>query len=648
MHRFHRDLCASLIALALASTVSSQPNLPPGQDLQPEKGVEFVLKMFERKPIVAIADLPGCEELHRFLRTLVQTPDLSTKIGTIVVDFGNPVLQPVIDRYVMDGELVPESVLRHVWDDTTESPSLTWDSPVYAQFFDIVRAVNLAVPKEKRIRVVLGDGPIVWRKVQTSEQWLTLTKEAREQALAEKINEVLNKQQHALVIAARSHLLRNTGVTMNTRTVVERSHPDQVFVIVPQSRFGERDLYKQIEMREENMPTQSIALLQNTWLGSVLISDDPDSGRLQDVADAVLYLGESNRLTKIQPDAQIFRDDEFWTELNRRWTIVHGEPFNLQKAGFDSRGQFDTNAPRTPAILPPPPSGLTPLNAADFVLKQLDQYPMVGIGDQHMCLEFYDFIQRLVRDPRLPGKIQDIVVEAGNPRYQALIDRYVLEGKIVALADRRRIWQEATMGWYEANSPVYEQFFDTMRRVNLALPKDKRIRVILGDAPMDIHQFRANPDQYLRPFIANHETLQDPREISLATAVNRVLEARHRGIIICGNGHLKLMGRRGNARHIFEPAHPGKFYLIDQNGPEYAGWPSPSIVVAKNDPEPNHATLWVGPWDARTLERPSPLVYRDPDYWFVINLMEELTHHELPLDLAAPAYEYRGRYFETH
>ena len=203
------------------------------------------------------------------------------------------------------------------------------------------------------------------------------------------------------------------------------------------------------------------------------------------------------------------------------------------------------------------------------------------------------------------------------------------------------------MGWYEANSPVYEQFFDTVRSVNLALPKDKRIRVIMGDAPMDIQRFRANPEQFLQPFMTYHETVQDPREISFAVAVNHVLDAGHRGIIICGNGHLKLMGRPGNARHIFEPSHPGQFYLIDQNGPGYPGWPSPSIVVAKNDTEPGHATLWLGPWDSLTLVRPSPLIYRDSDYWSIINLMEAVLHRRFPLDLAEPAFEYRSRYFET-
>lgn len=641
-----RNWCASATALLLTATVSAQSHLPPGHDLNASDGVEFVLKSFDQYPIVAIADLPGCEEFHQFLRTLVQSPDFRSKVHMVVVDFGNPIFQSLVDRYVVGGELMPASVLRHVWDDTTESPSLTWDSPVYAEFFDAIRAANLAVPKEKRIHVVLGDAPILWRKVNTNEQWLAFRGQAREQALAEIVNEILNRHERALVVAAQSHLLRSSSESLNARALMEKPYPGQAFVVIPQSRFGGRNVYKQIEARETKIPVGSIAPLQDTWLGSVPVSDEANTSPLQEAADAVLYLGESGQLTRIQPFAYIFRDDEYWAELNSRWRLVHGEAFDLTKAGFDSRGRLDPSAPRTPDVLPPPPTGLTPVDAVDFILKKLDQYSMVGIGDHHMCLEFYEFMTRLVADPRLPGKIQDIVVEAGNPQYQALIDRYVLDGQSVPLAERKHIWQITAMGWYESNSPVYERFFDTIRSVNLALPQNKRIRVILGDAPIDIQQLRANPEGYLLPFTKYKETLQDPRELSLAAAVKQVLAAGHHGIIISGNGHLKLTGRLGNARHIFEPTYPGKFYLIDQNGPEYPGWPAPTVVVTPNDPEPNHATLWLGPWDSRTRVRPSPLIYRDPDFWATINLVEEASRRKFPVDLADPIFEYTDRYFQ--
>jgi hypothetical protein len=637
---------AVLLFITFGGNAWAQDRPPAGADLQPTNGVTFVLDTFDRYPIVAITDMPGCEELHQFLRTLVQAPAFRSKVHTVVVDFGNPLLQPVIDRYVLDGKLVPASVLRRVWDDTTESPNLTWDSPVYAQFFDAVRTINLLTPKEQRIRVVLGDAPIVWRNVQTRQQWLAFAGPGREEALAGKLTEVLTHEQRALVIAAPSHLLRNRTDIVNARALIERVHPGQIFTVMPQTRLGPGDLYKRIEAREGQVPLASIAAVRDTWLGSLPLTSEAGSLHVEDATNAILYLGETRYLSKIQPSAQQFRDDEFWKALNQRWRVVHGEAFDLTKAGFDSRGPFDPQAPRTPAVLPPPPPDLQPVDAVDFVLKKLDEYPMVGLGDQHTCLEFLEFLTRLFKDARLLGKVQDIVIEAGNPLYQEVIDRYVVEGKSVPRSDRKPAWQFAAMGWYEANSPVYEEFLDLIRSVNLMLPKGKRIRVILGDYPLDVHELRSNPDRYLHPFIEYKETLQDPREISLAATVKRVLASGHRAIIICGNGNLKLMGCAGNARHIWEPAFPGQFYLIDQNGPGYPGWPAPSIVVSPDDPEPGHATLWLGPWDSRTLVRPSPLVYRDTDYWALINLLEE-TQGRYPLDLTERPFQYRGRYFQA-
>ena len=83
MHRSRRYPSVHMIALlfvAFGPGVRAQSNLPPGHDLQATDGVEFVLKMFDRYPIVAITDMPGCQELHQFLRTLVQSPDFRSSV----------------------------------------------------------------------------------------------------------------------------------------------------------------------------------------------------------------------------------------------------------------------------------------------------------------------------------------------------------------------------------------------------------------------------------------------------------------------------------------------------------------------------------------------------------------------------------------
>jgi uncharacterized protein (TIGR03435 family) len=653
-----------LLLLAVAPRAWSQSTLPAGADPQPVNGIEFVVDALDKYPIVAIGDLPGCEELHEFIRTLVRTPAFQAKASDIVVEFGNPLFQPLIDRYVLDGELTPRDTLRHVWDDTTESPFLTWDSPVYEEFFDAVRAVNMSLEKDKRIHVILADAPIVWRTIQNREQLLGYTGLKREQALAAKIGEVLSKHRRALVISAAPYVYRTSSIW--------KASAGQALSLLPQGRFGSGDAYKLIEARQSQFSAPAAAMVHDTWLGAVPLDSGANSPRLDRLVDAVLYLGKSDGLTVRWPSAHVFQNDEFWAELNRRWRLTQGTQFDLAKAGFDLRGPLvDVSMPISDDSRPqlrtlreehhdaahqehgqghagdsaPPPPGLTPTNAADFTFGKLAQYPIVGLGDLHLCLEFHQFVQQLVRDPRLPGKINDIIVEFGNPKYQDVIDRYVVKGEDVPLDERKHAWQEAAIGWYVGNSPVYEQFFDGVRQVNLGLPHDKRIRVVLGDAFVDLAQFQANPEQYLQRFAAR-ETAQDPREIALAASVNQVLAQGHRAIVIAGNGHLKLNGRSGNARQMIERENPGKFFLIDTSGPGHRSWPAKTVVTRQDDPEPVHATLWLGPIESLMGVRPSPLIYRDRRYLSAVSLIEQLTRRWSTLDLADPIFEYRGRYFD--
>src|SRR5439155_5318212 len=122
MNRVVRDLRVCAFILTFVLTVRGQTVLSDGPNPKFNGGVEFVVKAFDQFPIVGIADLPACDEFHRFLRTLVQSTAFRQKVHNIIVDFGNPLLQLVLDRYLIDGELMPSSVLRNVWDDTTESP----------------------------------------------------------------------------------------------------------------------------------------------------------------------------------------------------------------------------------------------------------------------------------------------------------------------------------------------------------------------------------------------------------------------------------------------------------------------------------------------------------------------------------------------
>jgi len=210
-NELYRSLGRRLVtALLLRGLLFAQH--PAQADPRPLPGVEFILRTFDRYQAVGIGDLPGCEEAHNFIRSLIRNPAFPSKVDDIVVDFGNPLMQPVVDRYLLEGELPPRGVLRRVWDDTTRSVDLTWDSPVYERFFDAIRSLNAGLPGGKKIHVVLADAPVDWTAVRRKDDLAPFI-ELRSRTLADTINAGMARGRRQLVIKLRRSAIahRDTG-----------------------------------------------------------------------------------------------------------------------------------------------------------------------------------------------------------------------------------------------------------------------------------------------------------------------------------------------------------------------------------------------------------------------------------------------------
>jgi hypothetical protein len=122
---------------------------------------------------------------------------------------------------------------------------------------------------------------------------------------------------------------------------------------------------------------------------------------------------------------------------------------------------------------------------ADAVVEAFQTHRLVAIGEAHNLQNHHDALETLLSDSRLPGLVNDIVVECGDAFYQPMMDKFIA-GRPVDNADLRRAWRNTTVSpmstWDE---PVYEQFFRTVRAANAALPPSKHMRVLLGDPPID-------------------------------------------------------------------------------------------------------------------------------------------------------------------
>lgn len=89
----------------------------------------------------------------------------------------------------------------------------------------------------------------------------------------------------------------------------------------------------------------------------------------------------------------------------------------------------------------------------------------------------------MIRNPALPGKVNDIVVECGNSRYQGMLDRYIA-GEDVPLAEARQAWRNTTVLMCGL-SGFYNELFPLVRQLNQKLPAQQRFRVLAGDPPVD-------------------------------------------------------------------------------------------------------------------------------------------------------------------
>jgi hypothetical protein len=318
-------MMASAAGLAAAGGLACTPGSPQAAAPAPLGVTEAVLDAFTKHKIVAIAETHGVQEFHDTLQRMISDPRFADAVDAIVVEFGNALHQDVIDRFV-SGHPVTNPELRPVWQDTTQSPNETWDSPVYEQFYRVVRGVNWGRQGKKQLRVVLGDPPIDWTKVtKFADQDMFLRQ--RDTHMANVIiTEVLNKNQKALVVAGLGHLIHYPDKTMklddlDAISYVERKQSIQAYVIG--SPYG--PLYNGLPQRLSTNPQPSVIPVAGSFLASVPDRVNGQGTTLSATADGVLYLG-SHDLTLSQPNPAIYLNETYYAELQRRWGIGPHRP----------------------------------------------------------------------------------------------------------------------------------------------------------------------------------------------------------------------------------------------------------------------------------------------------------------------------------
>lgn len=321
------------------------------RELRPVDAEEAILRAFDSYPIVAVSEMHALQEEHDFIQSLLRNDAFPDKVNDIVLEAGNALYQDILDRYIA-GEDVPMSEVRQVWRNTTVSPVGPWDAEVFEQIYTTVHEVNKKLPLEKRLRVLAGDPPIDWRKINSYEDKLPFLGERDRHFASVVEREVLAKGRKALLIIGGMHILKESHKSVERWDVTERiedRYPGSTFVVwvhagllgVVEDKYDNQDTgtvsTQSIEKHLASWPIPSIATVKNTWLGELQLSlflpmaldphGQPTSSVLADGIDAYLYVGPKDSLTVSRVSSSVLQDRAYLDELKRRMEKMTGQSF---------------------------------------------------------------------------------------------------------------------------------------------------------------------------------------------------------------------------------------------------------------------------------------------------------------------------------
>ena len=233
-------------------------------------------------------------------------------------------------------------------------------------------------------------------------------------------------------------------------------------------------------------------------------------------------------------------------------------------------------------VVPSPELELLP--ATKYVVRAFQKYPLVAVSEMHGNPESQALFISLVGDPEFQAIVSDIVVEFGNGRYQDVVDRY-LAGDDVRADELSRVWRDTTQISGIFNLPMYEEMLRAVRNVNESLPPGRKLRVWLGDPPIDWETVTSPAD----------EDMNDWRDAFFARIVeDRIRKQGRRALLFLGGGHIA----RGvifpnSVIHLLDARRPGDTLVLSVLD---IGGVTPAVAARLREWPPGVAASVRGTW----------------------------------------------------
>lgn len=373
--------CLAVLVASASSIAFSWQRVVPYAEATTE-----IIRILDSVPVVAISDLHALAQQGAFYDRLMRHPDFPAARADIVMELGNGLYQDVADRYIA-GESVPLDSVRMIWEDNTQSPLQTSSAPMYADILHTARAVNAALPLERRFRVLLGDPPIEWRTV-TREQLWELHKRRGDRMRELVRDSVLPRGRRAVIQAGFMHIRRMP--VEGGRDAKWGDLAGRVFVVGVHHGFG--GSLSRLEPMLDSVPPGSLLRIRGTFLERLSVDevDLPVPARGAPVTDTIvpaprpgmvatnagltlahrmdgyLYLGNiSSFRVSVADPGRLRNDPSRLRELDRRSCMIMGQPLDTTRLFRARQPVFYPTGGRRGSVefdpVSPPPEAPPPL-----------------------------------------------------------------------------------------------------------------------------------------------------------------------------------------------------------------------------------------------------------------------------------------------
>ena len=139
-----------------------------------------------------------------------------------------------------------------------------------------------------------------------------------------------------------------------------------------------------------------------------------------------------------------------------------------------------TVQPQSSAVRPDEATKARLQSVVKGILAGWDKADVVCLGEDHGSKNDSDLRIAVIEHPDFIRKVNVIMVEFADSLHQDLLDQLVIEGEDIPRERLRAVWKD-TSGKAVWESPIYEAFMRAVRKINLTVSRDRRVRLLAGD-----------------------------------------------------------------------------------------------------------------------------------------------------------------------